>query len=231
MDMPLRGQALNEAIREYIKDYILKQKLKPGDALPPEPQLMEELGVGRSSVREAVKWLQSLGIVEIRRGNGLYVRNVNFDPVLESLSYNMRFDPNMFAEVFQLRVWLESAAIENAVARISEESIETLEGILEEWAERIESGKAYADLDEEFHRVIFDSVSNQTLVKLFHVFWVAFESVDIDQIRSVDDRLILPQHERILAAIKAGDGVLARQRLIEHFDAIQGRIERGIENL
>ena len=119
MDMPLRGQALNEAIREYIKDYILKQKLKPGDALPPEPQLMEELGVGRSSVREAVKWLQSLGIVEIRRGNGLYVRNVNFDPVLESLSYNMRFDPNMFAEVFQLRVWLESAAIENAVARIS----------------------------------------------------------------------------------------------------------------
>ena len=83
MNTPLRGPALSEAIRDYIKDYIIENKLKAGDSLPPETQLVETLGVGRSSVREAVKALQSLGIVEIRRGNGLYVRETNFDAMLE----------------------------------------------------------------------------------------------------------------------------------------------------
>ncbi len=71
MSLPLRGPALHEAVRDYIKQYILDRKLKPGDPLPPEGQLAQELGVGRSSVREAVKALQSLGIIEARQGNGL----------------------------------------------------------------------------------------------------------------------------------------------------------------
>ena len=64
MEKPLRRPALSKEVRDYIKQYILENDLKGGDPLPPEHQLVEELGVGRSSVREAIKSLQSLGIVE-----------------------------------------------------------------------------------------------------------------------------------------------------------------------
>ena len=74
MDKPLRGPALSKAIQEYVKQFILENDLKGGDPLPSETHLVKDLGVGRSSVREAVKSLQSLGIVEVRHGDGLYLR-------------------------------------------------------------------------------------------------------------------------------------------------------------
>ena len=93
MQKPLRGPALSKAVRDYVKQYILDHKLQGGDALPPETQLAHDLGVGRSSVREAVKALQSLGIVEVRHGDGLYVREYNMDPILETLSFGLRSGP------------------------------------------------------------------------------------------------------------------------------------------
>ena len=95
METSLRRPALNELIRDYVKQYILDQGLCAGDPLPSEIQLAQELGVGRSSVREAIKALQSLGIVEVRHGEGLYVRPYTFDPILETLSFGMRFDKGM----------------------------------------------------------------------------------------------------------------------------------------
>ena len=99
MKQSLRGPALYTSIRDYIKEYILEHDLKPGDSLPPEGQLVEDLGVGRSSVREAVKSLQSVGIVDVRQGNGLYVRELNFDPMLETFLFGMQFDPHTLAAV------------------------------------------------------------------------------------------------------------------------------------
>ena len=227
---PLRGPALSEAIRSYIKEYILQHHLEPGEQLPPEPFWMEELGVGRSSVREAIKALQSLGIVEIKRGNGLYVRQANFDPVLESLSYNMRFDPHMFAEVFQIRVWLESAVIEAAVSQITDEDIAELQAILAEWERRLTVGESHVELDEEFHRVLYRVLDNQTLIKLFEVFWIVFRTLDIEAIRETDPVLGLREHVEILAAVCQRDAPLARQRLVDHFSHVQGRIRRAIDN-
>ncbi len=74
MDIPFRRPALNELIRDYVKQHILDHGLSAGDPLPSETQLAQELGVGRSSAREAIKALQSLGVVEVRHGEGLYVR-------------------------------------------------------------------------------------------------------------------------------------------------------------
>jgi DNA-binding FadR family transcriptional regulator len=229
MQKPLRGPALSEAIRNYIKEYILEHQLKEGDPLPPEPQLMEELEVGRSSVREAIKGLQSLGIVEIRRGNGLYVREINFDPVVETLTYNMRFDPSMFAEVFQIRVWLEAAVIEDAVRQISDHTIIELEALMKTWEARIYAGEPYADLDEQFHRILYQALNNRTLIKLFEVFWLAFENIGIETIQTADTTQVLKDHWSLLEAVKSRDTALAQERLIYHFSFVQDRIHRAIE--
>ena len=133
MEKPLRRPALNEAVRDYVKQYILEHSLSAGDPLPPETQLADELGVGRSSVREAIKALQSLGIVEVRQGNGLYVREYNFDPILETIGYGINLDTKMLSELAQVRLMLEQAAIEEAVERIEPAALEQLEQLMIRW--------------------------------------------------------------------------------------------------
>ena len=229
MEKPLRGPALNEAVRNYVKQYILDRNLKAGDSLPPETQLAQQLGVGRSSVREAIKALQSLGIVEVKHGNGLYVREYNFDPILETLSYGMRFDPNTLAEFLQIRIWLESSVIGEAVSQIKAKDIAQLDEVMAAWAKRVEAGQLYADLDEQFHRILYTTLNNQTLMKLFEVFWIAFQNLDFETIRISEPAVELAEHRRILEAVKEGDVSLTRQRLVQHFSRLQDRLRRVME--
>ncbi len=229
MSLPLRGSALHEAVRDYIKQYILEHKLQPGDSLPPEGQLAQELGVGRSSVREAVKALQSLGIVEARQGNGLFVREYNFDPVLEILSYGMRFNHTILLEFFQIRLWLEAAIIGDAVRQIEAEQIAQLDAVLALWAERTRAGRSWADLDKQFHEILYQTLNNQTLLKLLEVFWLAYDKLDIEGIHDADPLEELADHRAILEAIKSDDPELTRQRLLANFTHFQSRIEQGIE--
>ena len=229
MNQTLRGPALHEAVRDYIKQYILDHKLKPGDPLPPEGQLAQELGVGRSSVREAVKALQSLGIIEARQGNGLFVREYNFDPVLEILSYGMRFNHTIMLEFFQIRLWLEAAVIGDAVRQINPAQIAQLEELLVLWDERTRTGQPWDDLDKQFHDILYQTLNNQTLLKLNEVFWLAYDKLDMEGIHDADPVEELADHRAIFEAIKSGDPDLTRQRLLANFTHFQSRIERGIE--
>jgi DNA-binding FadR family transcriptional regulator len=231
MKQSLRGPALYTSIRDYIKQYILEHDLKPGDSLPPEGQLVEELGVGRSSVREAVKSLQSVGIVDVRQGNGLFVRELNFDPMLESFLFGMQFDPHTMAELLQIRIWLEVAVIGDAVAHIGPDEIAKLESILMTWEQRIKTGDEYADLDESFHEIIYGVLDNQTLMKLFSVFWIAFTSLENELTRDADPENVLEFHKSIVKAIKTRDQTIVRKQLTQHFDHVKERIDNYLRKV
>lgn len=223
---PLKGPALSEAIRDYVKQYILDHNLDAGDPLPPETHLAQTLGVGRSSVREAVKALQSLGIVEVRHGNGLFVRPPNVDPIMETLSHNLLFDPTMFAEVFQIRVWLESAVIEDAVKAISAAEIAHLSQILDQWKVRLQADEDQADLDEAFHRVLYQSLNNRTLMKILEVFWHTLKQIDRPNQAKLDLWGSYEEHRAILEGIQNRDAPLTRHRLIDHFNQAKQWIEK-----
>ena len=229
MEKPLRTPALNEAVRNYVKQYILDHNLNGGDPLPPENQLAEELGVGRGSVREAIKALQSLGIVEVRRGHGLYVREYNFDAILETFSYGMRFDTTTLEDLMQARILLERAAIEDAITQIGPEELAQLDALMNTWQQRVEAGEAYKDLDEKFHRSLYRTLNNQTLMKLFEVFWIAFENLDIEIIHQANPEEEFKIHSAILEAVKQRDTPLARQLLIEHFTHLQDRVNQAVQ--
>ncbi len=227
---PFHRTRLNQTVSEYVKKYILEHRLNGGDSLPPETQLAQQLGVSRGSVREGVKALESLGIVEVRHGNGLFVREYNFDSILETLGYGMSSDTTTLAELAEIRFLLEGAVIEVAVQRIEPKALARLEELLRTWQARINADEPYLDMDEEFHRVLCSALNNQTLLKLFEVFWIAFENVNIPVIREDADAVAgLEEHRAILAAVKAGDAPLARQRLLQHFRHLQGRIRRAEE--
>jgi DNA-binding FadR family transcriptional regulator len=226
MKQSLRGPALYKAIRDYIKQYILDHNLKPGDSLPPEGQLVEDLGVGRSSVREAVKSLQSVGIVDVRRGDGLYVRELNFDPMLEAFIFGMKFDPNTLAELLQIRIWIEVSVIGDAVEHLTDKDVAKLEAVLQAWEARVHKGEEYSDLDETFHQIIYGVLKNQTLMNLFSAFWTAFTNLDNEITQDADPESVLQHHRSILATIKARDPERTRKQLSQHFDHIKNRIHQ-----
>jgi DNA-binding FadR family transcriptional regulator len=225
----LRRPSLNETIRGYVKQYILDQGLAAGDPLPPETQLAQELGVGRGSVREAIKALQSLGIIEVRHGDGLYVRPFNLDPITETLGYGMRFDANTLSELVQIRIWLEKGAMEEVVEHVSPELIERLEQVMQAWQERVAGGDMHRlDLDEEFHRILYSSLGNQTFMKLFEVFWIAYEKLNNPIIQDLKQaNADYRNHRAILDAVKDRDTLRAWQAVIQHFGHLRERIRRA----
>jgi len=156
------------------------------------------------------------------------VREYNLDPVLESLSYGIRFNSNTLAEFTQIRIWIEAAIVEDAVKQISNKEIAQLEVIMESWKERVQAGEPDTDLDEQFHHVLYQTLHNNTLIKLINVFWNAFKNLDIKAIITSDPVAELEHHQAILAAVKARDTALTRQRLIQHFNSLQERMQKVV---
>ena len=224
MGKSLRGPALNQAIRTYIKQYILDHGLRPGSSLPPEGQLAEELGVGRSSIREAIRALQTLGIVEVRHGDGLYVREYNLDPVLENMSYGIRFDGNSLLELLQVRVWLETAVMEDAVGKVTGGDLADMAAVLDTWEAAIQSGNTDAkhlnSLDRQFHQVVYNALDNRMLSKLLEVFSIAFAEFAGPFINA--PRTALEDHEVMLEAIRSHDLPTVRQAIVKNLQ-LSGR--------
>lgn len=220
-----RRPVLSEAVRKYIKRYILDNDLSPGDLLPSETELAEQLGVGRSSVREAMKALQSLGIVGVRRSQGFVVREWNLDPVLETLSYGIQFNKAAFTELLQIRIWLESSTVGTVLQHITPQDVAALDALMQEWHARFDRAVPWSELDAQFHEVLYQTLDNSTFVNLLHAFWRAFATVDETLTGVADIRVEYNAHNAILDAIKTGDETLTRDRLIKSFGNIHHRLK------
>jgi DNA-binding FadR family transcriptional regulator len=230
MDKKMRGPSLSLSIQDYIKDYIVKNQLSAGNPLPSEGQIAEELGVSRSPVREAVKSLQSLGIIEARHGEGLFVREWNFDALLKTFNYGMRIHPKTLADLYQIRVWLEMAIIGDVAKKISNSQIMELDILMLRWKQAVSLNDPYVSYDEAFHRTILSVVQNDALTKLFKVFWVAFENYgEVDLLMAPDPLQVYQEHYDVLAAIKKRDPDLARKTLIQQFKGFKERIDEIVK--
>ncbi len=222
---PLRGPALNRAVQERVKGYITANHLSPGDPLPPENQFASDLGISRGSVREAIKALESLGIVEVRHGSGIFVRGFNFDSLLELLSFGIAFDPSRISEVLQIRRWLETAAIGEVCDRITADDLHKFDEVLARWDEKVRTDALTAEEDRAFHRLLYQVLGNQSLVTLIDVFWVVYHSLSLKEItRDIHPSTTLQDHRDILEAVKTHNSSLARQRLQDHFRGFEERM-------
>ena len=224
MEKLTRGPLLNRVIQDQIKQYITDNRLGSGDLLPPEGQLAADLGVSRGSVREAIKALESLGIVEVRHGDGVRVRAFNFDSTFDLLSYGLIFDPTRVVEILQIRVWLEVAAVGDAIRLISDEELTQMAALLNRWEEKAARGEDVSEEDRAFHRMLYTPLGNESLIGLIDIFWVIYHSLAIRSL-GVDHQPVatVTAHRELLAAVKTRDAALAAQRMREHFRNLEAR--------
>jgi len=212
-------------VRNHIKSWIIDHQLSSGDTLPPETKIAQDLAISRGSVREAVKGLESLGVVEVRHGEGLFVRDTNLDPLLEVFSFGSHFDPSLLAELLELRTWLETAVIGDVVKRVSELHLKEIALSLSEWEKDLKQGILHTKDDQRFHRSLYKILGNQTLLRLLAVFWTVFENIGIEDIRRDPAPMkTWEDHRAIYEAVLKHDEKGARKAILKSNSGVMKRI-------
>src|ERR1700722_7322357 len=155
----------NEAIVK-IKEMILSGELEPGSRLPPEKELSEHLGLSRNSLREAVKALEVIKVLDVRRGDGTYVPSLEPRLVLEAISFVIDLhDDSSILEIFAVRRILEPAAAALAAAKISAVDAQRLRHLIET-VDELPTVEELVEHDISFHRAIAGATGNSYLASL-----------------------------------------------------------------
>ncbi|MGW4801345.1 FadR/GntR family transcriptional regulator [Nonomuraea sp. NPDC004297] len=214
---------LHKIVQQEIRNYILKQGLRPGDPLKPESELARLFGVSRNSVREAVKALESTGVLETRRGSGVYVCHFSFTPLLDHLPYGLMQGPRALRELVALRKTLEAGLVADAMRVISPTSLAALRENLDTMRALAEQGQGFPEQDRQFHQLLFHDLDNTMLLRLFDQFWLAFHAAAPPP-RGRTPMDAYHGHAAIFDAILSGDADRARTAIQEHYVGIESKL-------
>lgn len=205
-------------VAEKIKQLIVEQKLEAGDKLPTETELCEQLNVARHTLREGIKRLSQLGILESRTGSGTYVCGPSYDKVEEYLVYLKDRREISKKEVYEVRVALESTAA--AAVKASDAEIRQLESILNRMRRTVENSDyvKFVECNVEFHNAVADFSQNRLLVGITQAIQklirYSMYGTDNDFKRNIDASFA--GHVKIYEAIQRHDEAGARDAMSEH---------------
>jgi len=160
-----RVSVTSEAI-EKVKEMILSGELQAGTKLPRENELAERLGVSRNSLREAVRALAALNVIEARQGDGTYVTSLTPELLLDVIGFGIDLvtDPSVL-DVFEVRRFLETAATTAAATSITDDELAALRECMGRMA-GAETVEELVGADEEFHHIVASATGNTVLVAL-----------------------------------------------------------------
>lgn len=222
-----RRQLIYEAVQEEIKAYIIDNALKPGDLLPSEVELVQQLGVSRNSVREALKSLETLGVLEARPGVGIMVRAFSFDPLLENLAYGLMFDQKELIDIIEVRYQLEYGMSGQAVRAVTEDQLRRLRNILRRMRVAAENGKYSDEDDRAFHQALWENVNNIMLGKILDIFWmIHHQSRRRDSISAPPDPVrTYERHAAIVEALEKRDVEALQAAMTAHYESMRARLQ------
>jgi GntR family transcriptional repressor for pyruvate dehydrogenase complex len=217
----IRRSKVYEDVAKQIERVILK-KLKPGDKLPAERELAEMLQVSRSSVRDAIRGLELMGLVEPRQGAGTIVRGLSAESLLNPFANALKHRQELIGELLDFRKMLEPPLAARAATHASADEIAELEEILERQEDKLSRGELAIAEDAEFHYSVALASANSVVLKLLDMV--------MDLLRDTRERSLqlegrpqksLAGHRRILAAIKRHDAEAAKAGMRRHIEDIE----------
>ena len=219
----------DEAILK-IREMLLTGEIGPGDRLAPEPQLAERLGLSRSSLREAIKALEVIRVLDVRRGDGTYVTSLEPGLLLEAVSFVVDLhDDQSVLEILAVRRILESAAAAAAAKNPDPQDLEALHDVLAS-VDKATDVEGLVKHDLEFHRRIADAGGNGYLASLL-------ESLSSHTIRAriwrglTQENVVartLEEHHAILNAIERRDSELASAAMTLHVSGVEAWLRNAL---
>ncbi len=230
MFKPVKKTRVYEEIVVKVKDMIEKGKLHSGDQLPSERELAEVFNVSRSSVREALRSLESQGYLESRQGDGTYIARQPVDSLVSPLATVIFTEKDGQMELFEMRRLIEPHLAYLAAERATPKEITMLDKALELQEEEVARGESGTEVDKTFHYILAEAAKNKVLLRVIdNVMDLLAESRD--KYLQVEGRpeMSLTRHRQLLKAIKAGDRERAAQVMREHLEDIEAILFRERE--
>lgn len=217
--------SLHQTVQQAIKTYIVDNDLQTGDALPSENELSKQLDVSRNLVREAVRGLEALGIVDIRRGSGLYVSSFSLEKLMVNIDYSIHFELQELKELFTIRRALETGMVGDAIKVKTKEIEDELKTILDMIRIKAQKGQPFPEEDRRFHQCLFKKLKNQTLLRILDAFWLTLNKADqMIDIQDKDPLWTYEFHIPIVEAFVKGDVEATRIAIQQHYANLEKRL-------
>ncbi len=219
-----RHSVTEEAIRQ-VKVLVTSGELAPGQKLPSERDLSEMLGVSRPSLREAVRALGAMGVLEIRQGSGTYVTQLSAEMLTHPLTFILATNIPLLQGLFDVRLMLEVGAAKAAAARISDSDLSRLESLMKELEGRIGDLESFVDGDIAFHRIIHEASGNAVLTALMESVTILGKGSRLLTARRREVReTTWAEHHKIYRALLAHDADGAAKAMAGHLEHVRTQL-------
>lgn len=226
---PVRRLKLSDSVAAELERAITRGDYAVGEKLPPERVLAEQLGVGRSSMREALRLVEASGLLRIEHGIGVFVvSNTKRTPAPDSDL--LVLDGYTIPELFEVRLALESEAVALAARRVTPAEAAELEDILARMAEASVTDQDFVELDAELHRAIARASKNKLLLRLFESIEPLFVKYSHRVIQLTGRRTVAHEgHQAIVSAIADRRPRNARSAIVRHLRDVERDIVNHLE--
>ncbi|QZY53744.1 FadR/GntR family transcriptional regulator [Crassaminicella profunda] len=230
MFVPIKNKKVYQHVIEQIQNMVMEGTLKKGDKLPSERDLVAQLGVSRTSIREALRSLEVIGLIESRQGEGNFISGNIDSSFFEPLSVMFMLNKGNPESILELRMIIEVEAAAIAAKKIKEEDIEEMKNLMDELRKaqnEIESAK----VDKKLHYKIAQITGNYLIVTLLNAISSLMESFIKDArgmiLREEEKReVLMEQHQKICDALIEKDSKKAILAMKEHLETINETMKK-----
>ncbi len=224
---------VSEDIVEQIKDLIKTGKLKPGEKLPSERKLSEILKVGRSSLREAINSLSMIGLVEVKKRQGIYVSTISDPLVIDPLKELMDDDLQTLNHLYDIRIDIEVASARAAALNRNESNLAEIRHCLEKMTDHHGTSSYSIEDDLQFHIAIAHATGNYLRV---HIIKNIFEFTETHILKALSKitadqaniELLFEQHQRIYEAIGRRNAEDAAEAMRYHLHQVKSQLDEHL---
>lgn len=232
---PIKTRKIYEEIVEQIRDLVANGDLKPGDRLPSERDLVERLQVSRASIREALSALEMMGLLEVRSGEGTFVRKLRSESVVAPLAWMLTMEKGTVLELLEVRKILEVQAVSIAAERADEADIRELFAALESMRSELNSPASDGTSDHRFHYAITRATKNKIMIRLMDTMSDLMQyMLKTSRAKLYEGKytpaLLFQEHMGIYGAIKGKDSRKARELMLHHLNGVEEEIIKGFKN-
>lgn len=226
---PIKTRKIYEQIVDQIGLLVADGQLKPGDRLPSERELVERFQVSRASIREAISALEMMGLIEVRSGEGTYIRHVNIDSVVAPLAWMLFIEKDSDLELYEARKVLEVQAAGLAAERAEDDEINDMFEALEVMRRDLAINRLGEDADHRFHYAIAKATHNKILFRLMNTISDTMRKTlmtsrsKLYEDKSSPERLY-KEHYSIYEAIKDHDQEKAQKLMLDHLVGVENQL-------
>jgi GntR family transcriptional repressor for pyruvate dehydrogenase complex len=221
----IKKTRIYEEVVTQIHDLIRQGKLKAGDQLPAERELAETFKVSRTSVREALRALETQRLIVSRIGAGNFVADLPIESLVAPLATLLIEEKKALADIFETRKLIEPHIASLAAERATKRDIERMKMILHKQKEQVQQGATGVEADAEFHYAIGQATQNQALQKLVSGLMDILSHSREESLQTPGrSQASLDSHYKILFAIEDHDKQRARQAMLHHIEQVEQNI-------